>query len=113
MVSPVLEDAWNTAQPRLKQIQAVAGKSRSRHAIRVTQLDAELLDQELVQLLLEPILALINVCYHSACRILLLIDNSLPSDHVSNRNWRSSYNVCFINYQCGIQEQVMVRSSRI
>jgi len=79
MISPVLEDAWNAAQPRLKQIQAAflsVRKSRSPHVTRVTKLDAELLDQELVQLLLEPIrgaLSLINVCCDSLSRIPPLI----------------------------------------
>jgi hypothetical protein len=79
----VLEDAWSVAHPRLEQIQAALlsdVKSRSPHVIRVTQLDAELLDHELVQLLLEPIrgaLSSINVCCHSVCRDLPLIENSL------------------------------------
>jgi hypothetical protein len=55
----VLEDAWNAIQTTLLS----RGKT---HVARVSQLDAELLDQELVQLLLEPIrgaLSLINVCF--------------------------------------------------
>lgn len=79
MALVALEDAWNAAEPRLRQVQAALLSDRkvnSPHAGRVTQLDAELLDQELVQLLLEPIrtaLSSINVCCRSLCRILTLI----------------------------------------
>ena len=82
MVSHVLEDAWNTAEPRLRQIHAAFlsdRKKRSPHVARATQLDAELLDQELVQLLLEPIraaLSLISVC----CRSLYYIQKLIKID---------------------------------
>jgi len=63
----VLEDAWNAAGPKLQQIGATLADvvSHSPRFFRVTQLDAELLDQELLQLLLEPIhrvFSLVDVC---------------------------------------------------
>ena len=92
MLSPVLENTWNAVEPRLKNIQSTFlsdGRFRSPHVVRVTQLDAELLDQELLQLLLEPIrgaLALINVCCHLVYYIMTLIENSPPSERVLNQN---------------------------
>lgn len=61
------QQVWEEAQPRLSSIQESlsTGGSPSERIIRVGQLDAELLDQELVQLLQEPVgkaLNLINVC---------------------------------------------------
>lgn len=66
--SSVLEAVWNSAQPKLAEIQASLAKGRLENhgIIRVGQLDSELLDQELAQLLKEPItkaLSLINVCF--------------------------------------------------
>lgn len=56
---------WENAQPRLYSIQQSLGEQAPpSKVIRVGQLDAELLDQELVQLLQEPLtkaLALVNV----------------------------------------------------
>ncbi|KAH9482381.1 Peroxisomal biogenesis factor 2 [Psilocybe cubensis] len=62
----VLEEAWNHAQPRISQIRTslTSADSGRPRIIRVGQLDAELLDQELAQLLQEPInktLSLINL----------------------------------------------------
>lgn len=67
MSSPSWQQVWEEAQPRLSSIQESlrTGGSPSERIIRVGQLDAELLDQELVQLLQEPVgkaLNLINVC---------------------------------------------------
>ena len=64
----VLEAVWNSAQPKLAEIQAslTKGKLENPRIIRVGQLDCELLDQALVQLLQEPInkaLSLISVCF--------------------------------------------------
>ena len=64
----VLEAAWNNAQPKLVAIQAslAEGKLENLGIVRVGQLDSELLDQELAQLLQEPInkaLSLISVCF--------------------------------------------------
>ena len=66
-MSSVLEAVWNSAQPKLTEIRASLskGKRENPHIIRVGQLDSELLDQELAQLLKEPInkaLSLISVC---------------------------------------------------
>lgn len=63
----VWEEAWNRAQPRLSSIRNALNPhdSPDLRIIRVGQLDSELLDQELVQLLQEPLnsaLSLINVC---------------------------------------------------
>jgi len=57
--------AWENAQPRLLQIQdsLASTTSPSPRVVRVGQLDAELLDQELVQLLKDPLvkaLSLVN-----------------------------------------------------
>ncbi|KAG5341922.1 hypothetical protein C0989_006765 [Termitomyces sp. Mn162] len=59
------EEAWNAAQPRLSAIRDAfdATISPNPRVIRVGKLDSELLDQELVQALQEPIhkaLSLIN-----------------------------------------------------
>ncbi|KAF7355442.1 hypothetical protein MSAN_01461000 [Mycena sanguinolenta] len=51
-----MEAAWLSAQTRLAEIRALASNDAvSSRAIRVGKLDAELLDQELVQLLQDPI----------------------------------------------------------
>ena len=68
MSSSVLEAVWNSAKPKLSEIRALLakGKRENPRIIRVGQLDSELLDQELVQLLKEPInkaLSLISVCF--------------------------------------------------
>lgn len=67
----VLEDSWNAAQPTLSSIRDSLSSSRPERPriIRVGQLDSELLDQELSQLLQEPILkalSLISVGISSA-----------------------------------------------
>ncbi|KAG6821588.1 hypothetical protein H0H93_000097 [Arthromyces matolae] len=55
-LSSVWQDAWNAAQPRISAIRNVLDADPSKpRTIRVGKLDAELLDQELVQLLQEPI----------------------------------------------------------
>ncbi|KAF5388451.1 hypothetical protein D9615_000531 [Tricholomella constricta] len=59
------EEAWNRAQPKLSAIRDALNTNTSPdpRVIRVGQLDSELLDQELVQILQEPInkaLSLIN-----------------------------------------------------
>lgn len=51
-----MESAWESAQTRLAQLRALSWTDGpSPRTIRVGQLDAELLDQELVYLLQEPI----------------------------------------------------------
>ncbi|KAJ3573346.1 hypothetical protein NP233_g2484 [Leucocoprinus birnbaumii] len=62
----LLEQAWQAAVPRLASIQASISSSQAPElrVVRVGQLDAELLDQELAQILQEPItkaLSLISV----------------------------------------------------
>lgn len=69
-MTSVLEAAWNNAQPKLVAIQAslAQGKLENLGINRVGQLDSELLDQELAQLLQEPInkaLSQISVCFVS------------------------------------------------
>ncbi|KAG6854856.1 hypothetical protein C0991_012046 [Blastosporella zonata] len=59
------EEAWNAARPRLSAIRDAlnTGSSPDPRVIRVGQLDSELLDQELVQTLQEPLnkaLSLVN-----------------------------------------------------
>ncbi|KAF8974447.1 Pex12 amino terminal region-domain-containing protein [Flammula alnicola] len=66
----VLEDAWSTAQPKLTEIRAALNTRNPEHPriIRVGQLDSELLDQELAQLLQEPInkaLSMINSTFRA------------------------------------------------
>lgn len=64
------QQAYSSAQPTLSSIRESLGSSTPKPRImRVGQLDAELLDQELVQLLCEPLkkaLNLVNVrtCLH-------------------------------------------------
>ncbi|KAG8218625.1 hypothetical protein J3R82DRAFT_4289 [Butyriboletus roseoflavus] len=63
------QQAYSTAQPTLSTIRDTLGSTTSPHPriMRVGQLDAELLDQELVHLLCEPLqkaLNLFNVCLH-------------------------------------------------
>lgn len=60
------EEAWNAAQPRLSAVRDALDTtaSQSPRVIRIGKLDSELLDQELVQVLQEPIhkaLSVINV----------------------------------------------------
>jgi peroxin-2 len=71
------QQAWDQAQPQIEAIrsslgtgttplvsQSVQGHVKG-HALRIGQLDAELLDHELLQLLKEPVskpLRLISVC---------------------------------------------------
>ncbi|KAG6911226.1 hypothetical protein DXG01_003093 [Tephrocybe rancida] len=62
------DDAWNAAQPRLAAIRDALNTTTSPdpRVIRVGQLDSELLDQELVQVLQEPLnkaLSLINASF--------------------------------------------------
>lgn len=53
----VLQQAWDDAQPRLHSIRESIRSLTTPHAriLRVGQLDAELLDQELVHLLQDPL----------------------------------------------------------
>jgi peroxin-2 len=56
-----MESAWDAAQSRLEQIRGLAwNDGPSSRTIRVGQLDAELLDQELVHLLQDPISKALN-----------------------------------------------------
>ncbi|KAJ6598917.1 peroxisomal biogenesis factor 2 [Mycena vulgaris] len=56
-----MDSAWDSAQTRLAQLRARGGSDGpSPRTIRVGQLDAELLDQELVHLLQEPISKALN-----------------------------------------------------
>ncbi|KAH8106156.1 peroxisomal biogenesis factor 2 [Cristinia sonorae] len=61
------QQLWEEAQPRLQSLQSsLLGQPSSPSTFRVSQLDAELLDSELVQLLQEPLtksLALINKAF--------------------------------------------------
>jgi peroxin-2 len=52
------EHAWTDAQPRLREIRdsILSFPGANPRAIRVGQLDAELLDQELVTLLKDPLI---------------------------------------------------------
>lgn len=62
------QEAYSSAQPTLYSIRDSLGSTTPNPRImRVGQLDAELLDQELVQLLCEPLkkaLNLVNVCLY-------------------------------------------------
>lgn len=62
----LLENAWNSAKPRLTAIRSSIDLSKpvEQRILRVGQIDAELLDQELAQILQEPItkaLSLVDV----------------------------------------------------
>lgn len=68
MSRAVFEQAWNDALPRIQAIRtSLANMAPAEPRImRVGQLDSELLDQELLQLLKEPIsksLDALNVCF--------------------------------------------------
>jgi peroxin-2 len=72
----LLENAWEAAKPRLAAITSSLDLSTSaeQRIIRVGQIDAELLDQELAQILQEPIakaLSLVDVrtSILSACAV--------------------------------------------
>jgi peroxin-2 len=67
-MSNIWQQAWDAAQPRLHSIQNVLASPTfpvpNSRIIRVGQLDAELLDAELVHILTEPVskaLATVNV----------------------------------------------------
>jgi peroxin-2 len=69
-MSNVWQQAWDAAQPRLHSIKdAIASPAYPRpvpRIIRVGQLDAELLDAELVHILTEPVskaLGTVSVCF--------------------------------------------------
>lgn len=69
-IPSVLEDAWSKVQPSLTGIRDALASQELPHPriIRVGQLDSELLDQELVHLLEEPVvkaLSFINVSFSS------------------------------------------------
>lgn len=69
MANAVWDAAWNRAQPQLRQAQINLAQSHAvpPRIIRVGQLDSELLDQELSNLLQEPVakaLAIANVRLH-------------------------------------------------
>jgi peroxin-2 len=69
-IPSVLEDAWSKVQPSLTGIRDALASQESPHLriIRVGQLDSELLDQELVHLLQEPVikaLSFISVSFSS------------------------------------------------
>jgi len=66
--------AWDDAQPQLQQandtLRSLNIHEPSARVLRVSQLDAELLDQELVQLLQTPLtkaLGLLSVCFYRTC----------------------------------------------
>lgn len=68
-IPSVLEDAWSKVQPNLTGIREALASRESPHPriIRVGQLDSELLDQELVHLLQEPVikaLSVVNVSFY-------------------------------------------------
>jgi len=87
--SSVLESVWNSAQPKLAEIQAslAGGKLGNSRVIRVGQLDSELLDQELAQLLKEPInkaLSLISVCFVAQISPLPMVNSTICESRISN-----------------------------
>ena len=66
-MSSALQSAWDNAQPKLAAIRNAlqSHPPLKPRVIRVGQLDSELLDQELVHLLKEPLnkaLGLVNAC---------------------------------------------------
>jgi peroxin-2 len=68
-IPSVLEDAWSKVQPSLTGIREALASQELPHPriIRVGQLDSELLDQELVHLLQEPVikaLSFVNVSFY-------------------------------------------------
>jgi peroxin-2 len=61
--------AWDNAQPRLAAINETISsyESPTSRVLRVGQLDAELLDAELVQILREPIAKSLSLIHVSGC----------------------------------------------
>lgn len=62
MNDSVWQAAWDNAQPALARIRSTLAESKAAlpRLIRVGQLDAELLDQELVLLLKQPLAIALN-----------------------------------------------------
>lgn len=96
----IWQQAWDSAQPKISSIRDSLNFNSPLNSriIRVGQLDSELLDQELVHLLQEPLnkaLSLFNVC----CKQNFFISQAYPltctqfayrprSERGLNRNWR-------------------------
>ena len=109
---------WEEAQPRLGLIQESlnTGTTPSERIIRVGQLDAELLDQELVQLLQEPVgkaLNLINV-RPSECSYLEAYSQHgrLHSKLDTMQNSRFSFNLSCTSSPFGTTAQAMEQGCR-
>lgn len=76
--SSALENAWSDAKPQMESIRGQLASQTAPEArvIRVGQLDSDLLDQELVQLLKEPLnktITLLNVDRISIEPVLYLV----------------------------------------
>jgi len=116
--STILEQAWRTAVPKIVSIctSLSSQETPKQRVVRVGQLDAELLDQELVQILKEPILkALSLVSVRSVPNILTLemTDSfSIPSKLVLSRNSVYSYKFSFTNCRYGTMGEATVRSCK-
>ena len=86
------QQAWDSAQPRLQAIRQSLPDFPlvAPRVLRVGQLDAELLDQELLQILTDPLakgIGLVQVCnWPVDCRIPSYFDFSLHIDHGSSLN---------------------------
>ena len=70
------QQAWDAAEPRLRTWREQTRPWTMPRVLRVGQLDAELLDEDLVQLLNEPLakaLNLINVCIFRFSNFLVVL----------------------------------------
>lgn len=119
MASTLWNDAWERAQPSLGVIREnINARSPDPRIVRVGQLDSELLDQELVQLLQDPIskaLGLISVSLYIqmissnhtkwSCRLVWNPGLS-PSSH-----WL--YSSCYTNSRYGTLDLVMALNFKI
>ena len=91
---PSWERIWNDSRPQLVSIQqSLAGRQHvTSRVMRVGKLDAELLDQELVQVLQDPLakaLSVVNVrrhCINSRASLRRKRERSLPSRVASSRS---------------------------
>jgi len=114
-----LENAWRVAAPKIASIVSSLSlhETPNRRVVRVGQLDAVLLDQELAQVLKEPVLkalSLVSVC--SVLDILLYKVTgsfSIPLKLVLSRNSVYLYNFSSTNCRCGIMAEATVQNCRI
>jgi len=114
-----LENAWRAAAPKIASISISLSpyETPKQRIVRVGQLDAVLLDQELAQVLKEPILkafSFVSVCIVLDILMLKVTGSfSIPLKLVLSRNSVYSYNFSSIKCRYGIMEEATVQNCRI